>query len=110
VMWACFEGDYGLGSLASRPLYWVPSVPMVNWVPSLPIELPYWGLNPLHCYPRFPGLPILGMLTEGEFTFTHIYGMELTDEISGKSTSESNHTLKDASSISFSDMVLFKLN
>jgi len=76
---------------------------------TLPIELPYWELNPLHCFLVFLG-PISGVLTEGELTFTHIYGMVLTDEIFGKSTSESNHTLKYASSRSSSDIVLLKLN
>jgi len=79
-MGTCFEGGYGLGSLANHPLYWVPSLPTVRY----PLDCSYWGLNLLHCYPHFPR-PHLGV----------------------SRWDPSNHTLKGAPSRSLSEIVLF---
>jgi len=90
MMGTCFKrGGYGLGSLANHPLYGVPPLPTVGPTLGYPHLLPY------------------------------NYGVVFTNEISGKSASESNHTLKGAPSINYiyighrlssSDIVLFKLN
>jgi len=54
--------------------------------------------------------PIIVCVGERELTFTPIYDVVFTDEISGKSDSGSNQLLKETPPRLLSDIVLLKLN
>jgi len=73
-----------------------------------PLDSPYWGLNPSHCYPRLPARALTCMaLAEGELTITPSSSVEFTDDIYGKFDSESNQFVRGTSSRSLFDIVLF---
>jgi len=88
-MEACFEGEYGIGPLTNYPLHQIPPLPIVHdLMEADPVVLLF----------SIPRACSWDMLEEGELTFTPGLGVKFTDDISGKSDSESNQLVRGASS------------